>query len=455
MLTDTIAAIATPIGEGGLAIVRLSGGKSIPIAATLFRRGTQKAVELAAVKSHTVTYGHIVEAGQVLDEVLVTLMRAPRSFTGEDVVEISCHGGILPSKLILEAVLRAGARLSEPGEFSKRAFLNGRIDLTQAEAITDIIQSRTERALAAANEQLAGKLSVKINTLRDSLLSVLAHIEAHIDFPEEDIAPDTRRQLLERIEAALQAIDVILRNAREGQILRRGIRAAIVGRPNAGKSSLLNHLLGHDRAIVSAIPGTTRDTIEEMANIRGIPVVFIDTAGMRESHDLIEKEGIRRSHEAAQNAELILHVVDATDDPSSQDRELLDLMREKSRIVVVNKIDLAPSVDFSVFPSPICAISCNTGEGLEELKETIARVVWRGDVQTAGQGAVINARHQNALERAREALRQTKEALAADLSLELVAMDLRIGVNAVGEIVGKTSSEDLLDSIFSQFCIGK
>ena len=295
MFEDTIAAIATPLGESGLAVIRVSGTQALAVADRCFEPQGKSSLRPTVSPSHTLHYGHVVREGRVLDEVLLAVLRAPRTFTREDIVEITCHGGLLPAKLVLEALLASGARLAEPGEFTRRAFLNGRLDLAQAEAVADLIHSRTELALQAANEQLAGRLSRRINDLRDQMLQTLAHVEAHIDFPDEDIAPDTRHQLIVRLQRGVTFMDELLRTANEGQLLRRGIRAAIVGRPNAGKSSLLNQLLGRDRAIVSAIPGTTRDTIEETANIRGLPVLFIDTAGLREARDEIELEGIRRS----------------------------------------------------------------------------------------------------------------------------------------------------------------
>jgi len=277
MFDDTIAAIATPLGEGGLAVIRVSGAKAFEIADLTFRPTSRKASLPSLAQSHTLHHGHIVRGDAVVDEVLLAVMRAPRTYTCEHTIEISCHGGLLPAKAVLETMLAAGARMALPGEFTKRAFLHGRLDLAQAEAVADLIHARTELSLRAAGEQLAGKLSQRINQLRDDLIKTLAHIEAHIDFPDEDIAPDTRVKLVQRLEAGVTFMDLLLRTANEGQLLRRGIRAAIVGRPNAGKSSLLNQLLGHDRAIVSPVPGTTRDTIEETANIRGVPVVFVDT----------------------------------------------------------------------------------------------------------------------------------------------------------------------------------
>src|ERR1700679_2293502 len=319
MPDDTIAAIATPLGEGGLAVVRISGQGALAVADKSFLPSGKNSLKPSAAGSHTIQYGNIVGDGKVIDEVLLAILRAPRTFTREDTVEISCHGGLLPAKLVLDTVLENGARLATPGEFTRRAFLNGRIDLAQAEAVADLIHSRTELAAEAAREQLAGKLSQRINKVRDDLMKTLAHVEAHIDFPDEDISPDTKAQLLGRLEQGTAFMDELLRTATEGQILRRGIRAAIVGRPNAGKSSLLNQLLGHDRAIVSPVAGTTRDTIEETANIRGLPVIFIDTAGLREAGDEIDVEGIRRSRETLEKAELILHVLDASEPLTSAD----------------------------------------------------------------------------------------------------------------------------------------
>src|SRR5438552_1215032 len=304
VLDDTIAAIATPLGEGGLAVIRLSGPEALAVADKSFVPAGKHSLKPSAAQTHTIHYGKIERAGRTVDEALLSVMRAPRTFTREDVVEITCHGGILAAKQVLDTVLANGARLAEPGEFTKRAFLNGRIDLAQAEAVADLIHARTELSLAAANEQLAGRLSQRINQLRDDLMKTLAHIEAHIDFPDEDISPDTREQLLARLERGVAFMDELQRTANEGRILRRGIRAAIIGRPNVGKSSLLNQLLGHDRAIVSPIPGTTRDTIEETANIRGLPILFIDTAGLRDSIDPTDKQGIRRSHDSFERAEL-------------------------------------------------------------------------------------------------------------------------------------------------------
>ena len=476
---DTIAAIATPLGEGGLAVIRLSGPQALAVADKSFVPLGKSSLKPSQAPTHTIHYGKIVRQGRIVDEVLLSVMRAPRTFTREDIVEITCHGGILAAKIVLDTVLENGARLAEPGEFTKRAFLNGRIDLTQAEAVSDLIHARTELSLAAANEQLAGKLSQRINHLRDDMIKALAHVEAHIDFPDEDIGPDTRQQLLSRLERGVAFMDELLRTANEGQILRRGVRAAIIGRPNTGKSSLLNQLLGHDRAIVSPIAGTTRDTIEETANIRGLPVVFVDTAGLRQAGDVIEQEGIRRSHETVTKAELILHVFDVSEPFTREDETYLAQFAHKKRIIVRNKVDLPMKLmlplTLSLSPSDgervaegrvrgdpdeinaarvvdVCAL---TGQGIEPLKDAIKDLVWSGEIKAEMLQVMINSRHQDALRRAREATLRTIEAFRNDLTLELVALDLRIAVNAVGEIVGKTATEDLLDSIFSQFCIGK
>jgi tRNA modification GTPase len=461
MLDDTIAAIATPLGEGGLAVIRLSGPTAIAVADHCFAPAGRRPATLGEAATHTLHYGHIVRESQRLDEVLVAVMRAPRTYTRQDVVEISCHGGMLPARLVLEATLAAGARLARPGEFTQRAFLNGRLDLAQAEAVADLIHSRTELALRAANEQLAGKLSRRIQQLRDQLMLTLAHVEAHLDFPDEDITPDNAGQLLARLERGCAFMDSLLQTAHEGQLLRRGVRAVILGRPNAGKSSLLNQLLGHDRAIVTSMPGTTRDTIEETANIRGLPVVFIDTAGLRTAGDAIEAEGIRRSHAAIERADLALLVLDASEPLTAADSPPATATAGRKRILVLNKTDLPARLHPDQLPpelrgdSPMVSVSCQTGEGLEALKDTIKEAVWAGEIRAEMLEVMLNARHQDAIRRAREATGRAIAALSAAAGLELVAAELRLAARAVGEVVGQTTTEDLLDAIFSQFCLGK
>jgi tRNA modification GTPase len=456
MFDDTIAAIATPLGQGGLAIIRLSGERAVPVGDAVFQPPSGNAATLTNAKSHTIHYGHIVRDGQRIDEVMVSVMRAPATFTREDIVEINCHGGMQATKAVLDTVLKAGARLALPGEFTKRAFLHGRIDLAQAEAVADLIHARTDLALNAANEQLAGKLSQRINQLRDDTMHVLAHVEAHIDFPDEDIEPDTMNGLIQRLESAEAFIDQLLATANEGQLIRRGIRVAIVGRPNAGKSSLLNQLLGHERAIVSDIAGTTRDTISEEAQIRGIPVVFVDTAGLQETDDVVEQEGVRRSRASLGQADLVLHVLDASEPLTPDARERLAELADHKCIVVLNKNDLPAQLgQADMHGNQAVPVSCVSGDGMEALKDAIRTSVWDGEITSEMLEVMVNSRHQEALNRAKTSLQASLDQLRAGAVLDLVAVDLRIATNAIGEIVGKTTTEDLLDSIFSTFCIGK
>ena len=456
MLEDTIAAIATPLGEGGIAIIRISGIKAVNVGDSVFQPLSKAKNHLANSKSHTIHYGYIYLNKQRLDEVMVSVMRGPSTFTREDIIEINCHGGIQSTKAVLDAVLKAGARLAVPGEFTKRAFLHGRIDLTQAEAVLDLINARSGLALSAANEQLEGKLSQRINQLRDETMQVLAHVEAHIDFPDEDIEPDTMNGLIERLEKAKSFIDQLLATANDGQLIRRGIRVAIIGRPNAGKSSLLNQLLGHDRAIVSNIAGTTRDTISEEAQIRGIRVVFIDTAGLQETNDKVEQEGVKRTRTLLNQADLVLYVLDASEPLTEDSQSSLANLRNRKHILVLNKSDLPTVLDLTkIKNSKTVSVSSINGDGIESLKETIQNSVWDGEITSEMFEVMINSRHQEALNRAKISLDTSIKQLQSGVELDLVSVDLRISTNAIGEIVGKTTTENLLDSIFSTFCIGK
>ena len=453
---DTIAAISTPLGEGGLAIVRISGPQALAVAERCFLPVGRRSQKPTTAPSHTVHYGRVMLRNRLVDHVLHTVFRAPRSFTREDTVEISCHGGPLPAKLVLDAALAAGARLAEPGEFTRRAFLNGRLDLTQAEAVADLIHAKTDLALAVANEQLAGRLSRRIDALREELVAVQAQIEAHIDFPDEDIVPETRDQLRHRIEQVIEGMQTLLATAKEGQVLRHGVRAAIVGRPNVGKSSLLNQLLGHDRAIVSPLPGTTRDTVSETANIGGVPVTLVDTAGLRETGDSIESEGVRRSRSAAAVADLILHVLDASQPLAHEDALYLEEFASRKRVLVCNKCDLPMQLQLPPPPDiPQATVSCLTGQGIEQLKEAIKSAVWAHGASAAALEAMVNSRHEDALRRAHRSAVDALNGLQCGLGIELVAVDLRLAVDALGEVVGNTLTEDLLDAIFGQFCIGK
>lgn len=452
--SDTIAAIATPAGEGGISVIRISGFDAIPLADRVFRPAGTRVDALRSVGSHTVHYGHVVRGGRVVDEVLATVFRAPRTFTREDVVELSCHGGPRVTAWVLEAVLESGARLAAPGEFTQRAFLNGRIDLAQAEAVSDLIHARTRRAAAAAAEQLAGGLSRRVEPIRGELMRVLAHLEAYVDFPEEDIQPETGLALVRRLEVAGESLRALLKTAGEGRILRQGLRTVIVGRPNAGKSSLLNQLLSHERAIVSPIAGTTRDTLEEAVEIGGIALVLVDTAGLREAGDVLEAEGIRRSRAAMEGADLVVLVVDGSAPLTAEDDALFAETAPFRRVVVSNKSDLPQESRFAVGVEPV-RISCRTGEGLAELQAALLASVGVQPGDAEHGGVAVNARHADALRRALVALEATVTALRGNLSPDLVALDLRIATSCVGEISGRTSTEDLLDLVFSQFCLGK
>lgn len=449
---DTIAALATPPGEGGLAVIRLSGPRAFEIADAVFR--SPKGLIPSSAPSHTVLYGHIVRDQRPIDEVLLTVLRAPRTFTREHTVEISCHSGMLVTRVVLETILASGARLAEPGEFTKRAFLNGRLDLAQAEAVADLIHARTELALDAARSQLAGRLSEAIGAVQTALLNTLAHVEAHLDFPEEDIAPDTHGTLLLRLTEVDQQLENLLKTASEGRILRHGLRIVLQGRPNAGKSSLMNRLLQYDRAIVSPIPGTTRDTVEETTNWDGLPVLLVDTAGLRSTDDPIEAEGVRRSEVAAREAELILYVIDGSEPLHPDDESQLEKTLSPPRLVVLNKSDQPLQVQLPGGRSSL-SVSCATGAGLETLRSAIVQLVWSGGRDWKPSSVAISARHADALRRTREANRNAAESLRVNAGLELVAFELRIALKAVGEVVGETTTDDLLDSIFSQFCLGK
>jgi tRNA modification GTPase len=432
------------MGEGAVAMVRLSGPMALAIAAKVYR-GTVATEKLAPRRVYT---GEIHDSNQKLDDVLLTYFRAPRSYTGEDVLEITCHGGVLVTRRILELFLSAGARMAGPGEFTQRAFLNGKMDLTQAEAVMDLIRAQTELALRAANEQLAGRLGAELTEVREELLTTLAHVEAYIDFPEESIDPDTGKALLNRIRELIQKLDQLLATADQGRVLRHGLRTVIYGKPNVGKSSLLNLLLGYDRAIVSEIPGTTRDTIEEVINVRGIPVRLIDTAGARATTDEVETEGVRRTRQEVEQADLILQVVDG-----SLPRAELRLLEPRRSVLLLNKSDLGAHHDWKTTEG--IRFSCKERFGLEDLNKAIWDRVMGGTTRLDDVRVAINARHQACLQNARALLDTALHSLEERKSPEFVAIELRGALDAVGEVVGRVDTEDLLGKIFSEFCIGK
>lgn len=451
---DTIAAISTPIGQGGIGIVRLSGDRAVSIAAPLFKASSGKGLE--SLPSHRISHGFIVDplTDDILDEVLVSVMKAPYTYTREDVVEINCHGGPMPLKRVLELVLKSGARMAEAGEFTKRAFLNGRIDLTQAEAVCDLIQAKTELGHKAAMEQLEGRLSQKIETLKDRVINITAWVEAYIDFPEEDIEIAAVDQLHSEALSISQYIKSILSHAKEGRIIREGVKTAIVGMPNVGKSSLLNALLGQDRAIVTEIPGTTRDVIEDSLNIKGIPFRVLDTAGIRTSSHAVEIEGINRSFKAMNQADLILLVIDRS--RPVDETETAILQDRKNLIVVLNKIDLPLKVDTKVIPSHLTQISVSATQekGLNALKEAMVNHVLGHGIETSHL-LVTNIRHILALEKALSSLENFMNSIMQKAYPEFLALELRDALNALGEILGPTTPEDILNRIFRDFCIGK
>jgi len=444
---ETIAAIATPSGEGALAVIRISGVGALAVADTVFRSTRAP----SAMEERRVAYGRIIDThGEVIDEVLLTIFRNPRSYTGEDLVEISGHGGPVVSSRVLAAVLAAGARMARPGEFTERAFLNGKLDLTRAEAVMDLIGAQTERAAKAAAGQLEGRLGAAINALRAEILEAVAHLEAFIDFPEEGIDPESGEILRKRMESVSSRLEQLLATANEGRLLREGITLALCGAPNAGKSSLLNRLLGFDRAIVSEIAGTTRDTIEERASLGGYPFRMIDTAGLRETEDPVEREGVERARRAAGDADLRIHLVDA----SAQSGPVEPLFPDE--LVVLNKVDLfADGTDFSSLPAVI-PISCRTGDGIEALVTAIlTKVTGRYAGEAAPDVTAINTRHRDCLRKAHGHLGAAIALLESGEAPELVAVELRTALGDVGEIVGDAGTEEILGKIFSSFCIGK
>lgn len=456
MYDDTIVAIATPPGEGGLAVIRISGPEARAVAAKIFRPARP-----GPLRPYRLRYGHVVDPASqaVLDEALAAFMAAPRSFTREDVVELSCHGGALPAQSVLGAALAAGARLARPGEFTMRAFLNGRIDLSQAEATLDVIRARTAAGLALAQAQLGGWLAREVRAARAALLECLAYVTVVVDFPEDEVEP---QDIGPQLRTGLAAVERLLAGAEQGIVYRQGARAALVGRPNVGKSSLLNALLRADRAIVTPVPGTTRDTLEETANLQGIPVVLIDTAGIHESADPVERLGVERSRAALQNADLALLVFDAQAPVGPGDLAIAGLTREKPTILVWNKLDTPgqtpPTAPDLGHPRLLATVGASalSGAGVDDLAAAVAQTLLGQAPAAAGEAHLVSSpRHRDALRRAAEHLGAAAAAWQAGLPADLLAGDLTAALNALGEITGETVGDDLLDLIFSRFCIGK
>lgn len=459
MIDDTIAAISTPLGAAGIGIVRISGSKAKQILSNLFidRKGQTK----NDFKAYQLNYGYIInkETGDRLDEVLVSYMKGPRSFTAEDVAEVNCHGGIISTRKVLESILREGARLAEPGEFTKRAFLNGRIDLAQAESIIDTINAKTDQSLRVAINQLEGRLSKKVKEISEDIIEVMAFIEAGIDFPEDEIEELSNIQIKEKSNSILNKIDTLLKSANTGKLYRDGISTAIVGKPNVGKSSLLNALLREKRAIVTDVPGTTRDVIEEIININGIPLKIIDTAGIRETSDLVEQIGVEKAKDIALKADLILFILDAEQGLTIEDKNLLMLLSGKKAIVIINKIDLGKLADKDykeyLKEVQVLEVSAKEETGIEELEQTIYNLVMEGKVDFNQDTFISNVRHQNSLEKARQHISEVLNTIDMGMPTDCMAIDLKGAFESLGEITGETLDEDVIHKIFSQFCIGK
>ena len=458
METDTITAISTPTGEGAIAIVRLSGPEAISIVKDLFQ-----GKDLNTVDSHTMHYGKIIDpqTDELAEEVMVSVMRAPKTFTREDIVEVNCHGGMVAVNRVLEIMLSKGARLAEPGEFTKRAFLHGRIDLSQAEAVMDLIRAKTDKAMSVALKQMDGRLSTLIQRLRQDLLETVAHVEVNIDYPEyDDVEEMSHDMLRDKAKAVRKEINALLEVAKQGKILREGLATAIIGRPNVGKSSLMNTLVQENKAIVTEIPGTTRDIIEEYVNVRGVPLRLVDTAGIRDTEDIVEKIGVERSRQVLTESDLVLFVLNYNEALTDEDIKLFEAVQGLEYIVIVNKTDLEQKLEIEKVQelagdSPLITTSLIEEEGINELEAAIASTFFSGEIDTGDLTYVSNVRHIQLLKQAGQALDEAMEGLEIGMPLDIVQIDVTRSWEFLGEIIGDTASDSLIDQLFSQFCLGK
>lgn len=456
---DTITSISTPMGEGAIGIVRLSGPQAVEIADKLYK-GKHL---LNDVPSHTINYGHIIdpESKEVVEEVMVSVLRAPKTFTREDIIEINCHGGILTINRVLELTMTYGARMAEPGEFTKRAFLNGRIDLSQAEAVMDFIRSKTDRASKVAMNQIEGRLSDLIKKQRQSILEILAQVEVNIDYPEyDDVEDATTESLLEQSKEIKQEINRLLDTGAQGKIMREGLSTVIVGKPNVGKSSMLNNLIQDNKAIVTEVAGTTRDVLEEYVNVRGVPLRLVDTAGIRETEDIVEKIGVERSRKALSQADLILFVLNNNEALTQEDYTLYEVVKNEDVIVIVNKMDLEQNIDINevkdmIGDTPLIQTSMLKQEGIDELEIQIRDLFFGGEVQNQDMTYVSNSRHISLLKQARQTIQDAIDAAESGVPMDMVQIDLTRTWEILGEIIGETASDELIDQLFSQFCLGK
>lgn len=456
---DTITSISTPMGEGAIGIVRLSGLDAVEIADKLYKGRKQ----LKDVPTHTINYGHIIdpETQEVVEEVMVSVLRAPRTFTREDIVEINCHGGILTINRVLELTMTYGARMAEPGEYTKRAFLNGRIDLSQAEAVMDFIRSKTDRASKVAMNQIEGRLSELIKKQRQSILEVLAQVEVNIDYPEyDDVEEATSELLLERAQEIKNEIQKLLDTGVQGKIMREGLSTVIVGKPNVGKSSMLNNLIQDNKAIVTEVAGTTRDVLEEYVNVRGVPLRLVDTAGIRETEDIVERIGVERSRKALSEADLILFVLNNNETLTAEDRKLYEVVKTSDAIVIINKTDLTPRLDRDevkamVGSMPVIETSMLEQQGIDELEIQIRDLFFGGEVQSQDMTYVSNSRHISLLKQAKKTIQDAIDAAEMGIPMDMIQIDLTRTWELLGEIIGESASEELIDQLFSQFCLGK
>lgn len=458
IMETTIAAISTAMSASGIGIVRMSGPESMDVISRIYR-SKNGGKNIKEVKSHTIHYGYIFDGEEVVDEVLVMVMRAPRTYTGEDTVEIDCHGGVYAMKKVLETVLRNGAQIAEPGEFTKRAFLNGRLDLSQAEAVMDVIQAKSAVALKSSLQQLKGSVLRAIKEIRSSILYQIAFIESALDDPEHISLEGYPEKLRKIVDEEYEKVETLLKSADDGRMIQEGIKTVILGKPNAGKSSLLNFLVGEDRAIVTDIAGTTRDTLEEYISLHGISLRIIDTAGIRETEDVVEKIGVGKAKKMAEDADLILYVVDSSLPLDENDREIMELLGGRKSIVIYNKTDLESAVDIKELKektgSPVIPVSVVEETGITELEETIKKMFFRGEISFDDEVYITNARHKIALEEALESLKMVGESIETGMSEDFFSIDLMSAYESLGKIVGESVGEDLVNEIFSRFCVGK
>ena len=453
---DTIAAISTPRGEGGIGIVRLSGDESLGILSKIFKPKSKKDVK--DIKSYTINYGHIYDGDELIDEVLVSVMKAPNTYTREDIVEINCHGGYLITQKVLELVLKSGAKIAEPGEFTRRAFLNGRLDLTQAEAVIDLIHGKTDKSISLSLNNLRGDLRDQINHLKKILLDVAAHVNVVLDYPEEGVDEPIPEHLIIELYNVKDTITKLVESYDKGKMIKEGIKTAIVGKPNVGKASLLNSILREERAIVTSIAGTTRDTIEEIINIKGIPLIMVDTAGIRKTQDEVENIGVQKSKKMLKEADLVLFVLDSSRDFSDEDREIYDSIESEKVIGILNKIDMEKKLDITNLTKvkKWIEISALENIGIDTLENEIYNFILSENIEDSSEKLIItNIRHKSALEKTKKSIENIFETIDMGYPMDLIAVDLNDALDSLSEVTGEISSEDLLDHIFSNFCVGK